>query len=82
MHCVSYNLLGFLCKEKKDAAIVDCPHCECRAWGPLELRPPLGIMPRKMHREKRFINIIHAIGRLETVPNEWLDELSDLYNNK
>jgi hypothetical protein len=45
-------------------------------------KPPLGLMPKYIHDEKRVISICNAIIRYtakgKKVPNEWLWELCDL----
>lgn len=47
------------------------------------LKPPLGLMPKKVHRRLRAIEIIHAMERYvladKPIPQEWLQELDSLY---
>jgi hypothetical protein len=45
-------------------------------------KPPIGVMPRKLHAENRMLDILLAITRYIKVgrqfPGEWIDELNDL----
>jgi len=49
---------------------------------PQTSKPPLGIMPRRIHVENRIDNLQLAMKRYDefdwNVPMEWLSELSDL----
>lgn len=46
-------------------------------------RPPIGIMPRWLHRQKRMVVIADAISRYAEagadIPEDWMDELRDLW---
>ena len=47
------------------------------------IKPPLGIMPKKLHREQRFIALYEAISRYLSVGNieiplEWVEEYNEL----
>ena len=46
-----------------------------------ELKPPLGLMPKNIHDQKRALDITEAIYRYvkayKKVPIKWLDELSN-----
>lgn len=45
-------------------------------------RPPIGLMPRKLHNEARIKDIVEAMARFmdesKQIPLEWIDELSEL----
>ena len=47
-------------------------------------KPPLGIMPEKLHLQCRLLDILDAIGRYEAaekiVPVEWKDEVIVILN--
>lgn len=49
----------------------------------MEEKPPLGTMPRKEHNRQRALEIIAAMDRYvradKAIPQEWLQELKDLY---
>jgi hypothetical protein len=53
-----------------------------RIFGNPAEKPPLGIMPRKIHQEIRRNDLIAAIERYrqvgKNIPPEWYDELSDI----
>lgn len=46
--------------------------------------PPLGIMPKTIHDQKRAIGILEAMQRYvsmdKAIPTEWFDELMYLYS--
>jgi len=46
-------------------------------------KPPLGLMPRDIHRQQRACDIVEAMGRYvaenKPIKQEWLDELAELY---
>jgi len=48
-----------------------------------EIKPPLGLMPRDIHRQQRARDIVAAMGRYvegnKPIKQEWLDELTELY---
>ena len=48
-------------------------------------KPPIGIMPRWLHDEKRAMEIKEAIRRYQAadypIPIEWVEELKDLYEH-
>ena len=45
-------------------------------------KPPIGLMPRNIHRAKRFDDIIDATNRFKAagldVPKRWVDEAGEL----
>ena len=47
-------------------------------------KPPLGLMPRKLHIENRITDILNAmiryveVGKNYSIPDEWYDELRSL----
>ena len=45
-------------------------------------KPPIGLMPRYIHRSKRIVDIFGAMERYaeahQPVPPEWVDELREL----
>lgn len=47
-------------------------------------KPPLGVMPEKLHLQCRLLNILDAIDRYEAaekiVPVEWKDEVIVILN--
>ena len=49
-------------------------------------KPPIGLMPRKLHEEQRMADIASAIIRRvaagKTVRIQWIDELHDLAENQ
>ncbi len=48
----------------------------------VEKKPPLGIMPKEIHRDKRIDDILEAMNRFEendkAIPKSWRDELFGL----
>ena len=46
---------------------------------PYKPKPPLGLMPVKLHRELRMLNILSAMTRYisvsKKIPLEWINEL-------
>lgn len=48
------------------------------------IKPPLGLMPKKLFLEQRFENIKEAIERYvkadKEIPNDWLDEYEEILN--
>lgn len=46
-------------------------------------KPPLGLIPRNIHRQKRALEIIAAMDRYvranKPIPTEWFEELQDYY---
>ena len=54
------------------------------------VKPPLGVMPRELHSEKRGEALVVAItaafyhpnGGLEKVPSEWAKELSEILKKR
>jgi hypothetical protein len=48
----------------------------------MAVKPPLGIMPKKYHDEKRFIELCGAIKRYYDaefpIPIEWIEEWNEL----
>jgi hypothetical protein len=53
---------------------------------PSKEEPPIGIMPSHIFNANRVIEIAEAIGRYslagKSIPNEWLDELRNLNEEK
>lgn len=49
---------------------------------PTEHRPPVGVIPREVHRRKRFNNLHRAMAEYHEagipVPQEWIAEYVDL----
>jgi len=47
-----------------------------------DTRPALGLMPMKLHRQSRLIDILEAslryIHKGEQIPDEWIDELDTI----
>jgi len=45
-------------------------------------RPPIGLMPKKLHQEKRFYDVCSAIARHYSagfkIPIEWVEEYNEL----
>ena len=45
-------------------------------------KPPLGLVPQKIHRQQRALEIVWAIERYikadKLVPKEWIRELEDI----
>jgi hypothetical protein len=56
-------------------------------WDPnLVEKPPLGLMPKNIHNQRRILDILSAIERyvkadMPIMP-EWLDELAELTDQK
>ncbi len=46
-------------------------------------KPPIGLIPRSIHDQKRALEILEAMQRYvrshKAVPKEWIEELSQLY---
>lgn len=64
----------------------DCSLDRCLTdWRGGLSRPPLGLMPKDIHVQKRAIEIIKAVHRYveayHPIPQEWLQELSNLYGS-
>lgn len=53
-----------------------------QAVGPVP-KPPIGLLPQKIHNKKRALEIIGAMERYvradKLIPDEWLYELKNLY---
>jgi len=49
-------------------------------------KPPIGIMPKKLHREQRFYDICEAISKRYmaeiNIPIEWVEEYNELLDGK
>ncbi|GED35004.1 hypothetical protein P9G84_31905 [Brevibacillus centrosporus] len=47
-----------------------------------DIKPPLGLMPRKIWEEKRLDEVVSAIARYlnvnRTIPREWVEEYNEL----
>ena len=52
--------------------------------GDMQEKPPIGLMPKKIHDEKRAAEIVLAMSRfLEgnmAIPREWVAELLEFYD--
>jgi len=63
----------------------DGQRCRC-GWSYIPCRkPPLGLMPRRIHEEQRISDIAGAINRYlqagRAVPMEWIEEYNQLIKN-
>ncbi len=52
----------------------------------LTQRPPLGVVPRRLHNEIRFGDLLQALHRrvssgagMDRITDEWMQELNEIY---
>jgi len=87
--CYDFNTRGGICHGSPQPLNQQrfCNVCACYIG---KLKPPLGIMPKKLHRQERIQKLAEAILRYSKaclkIPEEWIKELDTvnrrIYNNK
>lgn len=77
-----YQCVG--CGGRTVGPLKDGKRCGCGLhYMPIE-KPPLGLMPRKIHDERRLHDVANAINRYIAhgyeIPTEWVEEYNGLVN--
>ena len=74
--------MGMFCGNCKFDVNGNCFKTECKdnsLWEAKMEKPPLGLMPEKLHLQSRLLDILDVVGRYEAVgkivPVEWKDEV-------
>ena len=86
--CYDKDALGVMCPGVSLKFSLDkdrwCYRCSCYAsfMKPKVEKPPIGIMPCKLHRQERMEIIIDAMQRYTKaniqIPKEWIEELNTI----
>lgn len=79
VRCAQYNKVGFGCTT--GLIFPECTTCVCMM--PELKKPPLGLKPKKLHRQERMRDILRAMLRYTeagiTIPREWVKEFGTIY---